>query len=320
VSTPGELVPTRAIEPMVLLSPAILSDDEIGRIWRIAKSLAASGMFKDVTQAEQAFGRILIGRDLGLSAAQSLMGLDVVRGNLQLRGTLLGRLVRQSAEYDYAPLQRSKAKGEEFAIVAIYRRGEDGKFPRADDEVVINIGDGTTVLIKEGERIPEGVEKFTIQDAQQMKLVKPDSAWQTIPAVMVVWRALAQAVRFHAPDLLGGIPVYTEADSLEEIPQLASGEGDGSEPGWIGVSAPQVKALEAMIESALAKGHAGLSDRATLQMRIAGQTPAFIDEQLAAWGKELAEFEPVPEADVVEPVDAEPEPEPPADDGQGRLA
>jgi hypothetical protein len=194
--------------------------------------------------------------------------------------------------------------------VAIYRRGEDGKFPVDAD----------------GRRVPEGEETFTIEDARKMGLVKPDkpdSAWRQIPAVMVVWRALAQAVRFYAPDLLGGIPVYTEADSLPEIPRVADGEGDGSEPGWVGVSAPQVKALEAMIESAREKGHAGLSDRATLQMRIAGQTPAFVDKQLAVWGEELAKFESVPDADVVEPeADPEPEPEPAEadDEAQGRLA
>jgi hypothetical protein len=91
----------------------------------------------------------------------------------------------------------------------------------------------------------------------------------------------------------------------------------------VGVSAPQVKALEAMIESAREKGHAGLSDRATLQMRIAGQTPAFVDKQLAIWGEELAKFESVPDADVVEPeADPEPEPEPAEadDEAQGRLA
>jgi hypothetical protein len=305
----SDMVPTQA-EPMRVLSPAILSDDEIGQMWRVAKSLAASGMFKDVVQAEQAFGRMIVGRDLGLTTAQSLMGLDVVRGNLQMRGTLLGRFVRQSAEYDYAVTARSKTPGDEWATVAIYRRGEDGKFPVDAD----------------GRRVPEGEETFTIEDARKMGLVKPDkpdSAWRQIPAVMVVWRALAQAVRFYAPDLLGGIPVYTEADSLPEIPRVADGEGDGSEPGWVGVSAPQVKALEAMIESAREKGHAGLSDRATLQMRIAGQTPAFVDKQLAIWGEELAKFESVPDADVVEPeADPEPEPEPAEadDEAQGRLA
>jgi hypothetical protein len=298
----SDMVPTRS--ELQHLAPAILSDDEIAQMWRVAKSLAASGMFKDVTQAEQAFGRMIVGRDLGLTAAQSLMGLDVVRGNLMMRGTLLGRFVRQSTEYDYAVTARSKEKGQESATVTIYRRDEDGRFPRDAD----------------GRKVPEGEETFTIDDARRMGLVKTGSAWDTLPAVMVVWRALAQAVRLYAPDLLGGIPVYTEADSLQELPRVASGEGDGSEPGWVGVSAPQVKALEAMIASAREKGHAGLSDRATLQMRIAGQTPAFVDRQLAAWGEELAAFTPVPDADVVdEPADTEPVPD--ADDeAQGRLA
>jgi hypothetical protein len=242
------MVPAR---PETQLVPAILSDAEIAQMWRVAKSLAASGMFKDVVQAEQAFGRLIVGRDLGLTAAQSLMGLDVVRGNLMMRGTLLGRFVRKSADYDYAVVARCKEKGRESATVAIYRRDDDGKFPRDAD----------------GRKVPEGEETFTIEDAQRMNLVKSGSAWETLPAVMVVWRALAQAVRFYAPDLLGGIPVYTEADSLKELPRVASGEGDGSEPGWVGVSAPQVKALEAMIASAREKGHAGLSCTAKANRR-----------------------------------------------------
>jgi hypothetical protein len=48
--------------------PLVQDDDfdiQFKHDWRLAQALAASGVFKDVTQAEHAFGRILLGRDLG---------------------------------------------------------------------------------------------------------------------------------------------------------------------------------------------------------------------------------------------------------------
>jgi hypothetical protein len=263
---PGEIVVQRPMPAPVMVS-SILTDDEIGRVWRIAKSLASSGMFKDVTQAEQAFGRILLGRDLGLSPTQSLMGIDVVRGNVQIRSVLLASWVRRHPDYDYTVLEHDE---QHCAIQFSYR--------------------GNT----------EGVSVFTIEDAKNAKLVKPDSAWSSHPRNMLWARAMSNGVRWYCPDLTGGIPVYTEADSFDERRDVGDGEGDGSEPGWLGLSQPQVKAVEAMIERAREKGHAGLSDRATVQMRVAGQTPAFIDQQLAAWAAEL-EAMPDPVEGTVEP-------------------
>lgn len=276
---PGQIVVQRPEQAPVLVS-SILSDDEIGRVWRISKSLAASGLFKDVTQAEQAFGRILLGRDLGLSPTQSLMGIDVVRGNVQIRSVLLASWVRKHPDYDYSVLEHD----EQHCVIQFSYKG--------------NV---------------EGISAFTIEDAKAAKLVKPDSAWSSHPRNMLWARAMSNGVRWFCPDLTGGMPVYTEADSFEDHKAIGDGEGDGSEPGWQGVSSQQEKALEAMIASAIEKGHAGLSDRATVQMRVAGQTPAFVDQQLQVWAKELAEFEPIPEAEVV------PEPEP-EEGEQGTLA
>jgi hypothetical protein len=293
------------VREALVVATSILDDEEIGRLWRLAKSLRDARMFKGADDepltSEQAFAKILIGRDLGLSAARSLMALHIVKGTIQVAGKQLLAWVRASEQYDYEVVERSAERG---AIQFFERSKRTGEWQKVGP--------------RETPESEPGPITFTLEEARAAGLgltrggeVAVQSPWVKYPANMLLWRCASIGVNLLCPDLTGGTPIYTEADSFEERPRLGSGEGDGSEPGWVGVSSTQVRALEALIESAREKGHAGLSDRATLQMRIAGQTPAFVDKQLAVWGRELAEFEPVPDADVVEP-EAEP------DEVQGR--
>jgi hypothetical protein len=80
------------------------------RVERMATGLAKSGMFKD-TNAGQALAKILIGADMGLTPTQALMTIDLVRGNVQIRGKRLLAWVRQSENYDYAVMERSPERG-----------------------------------------------------------------------------------------------------------------------------------------------------------------------------------------------------------------
>jgi hypothetical protein len=114
------------------LSPAstavIMSPAQYESTWKMAKALAHSGSFKDIGRddASKALARILLGADLGMSPTQSLMGIDIVKGNPQIRGVALGRMVRQSAKrptpsgesYDYAVLDRGFRAGR-----GVRRRG-----------------------------------------------------------------------------------------------------------------------------------------------------------------------------------------------------
>lgn len=272
------------IRPVVTpASAAIMGVEQFDSTWRMSKALAKSGSFKDIgqEQGEKALARILLGADLGMSPTQALMGIDIVKGNPQIRGVALGRMVRQSAKkptptgesYDYGVLDRGFTPGEEYAVVALYRRGDDGEWPWVEGDGVTfptAIGD---VTIKTGERLPEAVEAFKLDQAKKRGLVKQDGAWGTQPEVMCVWRALSQLVRFNAPDVIGGVPVYTEADSFESAAtEIGAGEGDGSEPGWAGLSDDQVGDVEAMLEVA---EHLGAPlDRASVQMMLNGRPEA----------------------------------------------
>jgi hypothetical protein len=158
-------------------STALMTPDQFDSTWRMSKALAASGSFKDIGREDgsKALARIMLGADLGMSPTQALMGIDIVKGNPQIRGVALGRMVRNSAKrptptgesYDYAVLDRSFEKDKESATVALYRRGEDGQWP------VVEAEEGETfptilgpVTIKKGRRLPEAVEAFAIDQAR----------------------------------------------------------------------------------------------------------------------------------------------------------
>jgi hypothetical protein len=271
-------------------SAAIMTPEQFDSTWRMARALAKSGSFKDIRPgddgATMALARIMLGADLGMSPTQALMGIDIVKGNPQIRGVALGRMVRLSARrptptgesYDYAVLARNFTPDAESATVALYRRGEDGTWPLVEDE------QGETfdtilgpVTIRKGKRLPEAVEAFKLDQARKRNLIKSDGAWGTQPEVMVVWRALSQLVRFYAPDVIGGMPVYTEADGLRATPNLSEGQGSGEGPGWGEMDPAQLSAVQAVIARAKALGHGGYSDEPTIQQRLHGQSFSVVE-------------------------------------------
>lgn len=227
----------------------------------MAKALAQSGAFKDITQAEQAFARILLGADLGLTPTQALMNIDIVEGNARVRSTMLASWVRKSDDYDYKVVEHDA----EHCVIDFYYRGET-----------------------------EGTSSFSMADAEQAKLIKdhPKSPWRAHPRNMLFARAMSNGVRWYCPDLTGGISVYTEADVFESTAvELTAGEGDGSEPGWKNIDPALVAEIEDVLAAAAEIGFPGFSDRATIQMRLNGQPAAAIEEWLAASREQLAAVE-----------------------------
>jgi hypothetical protein len=319
LETPGTAVIERPA------STALMTPEQFDSTWRMSKALAASGSFKDIGragltgealngEASKALARIMLGADMGMSPTQALMGIDIVKGNPQIRGVALGRMVRNSARrptptgesYDYAVLDRGFTPGEEYAVVALYRRDEDGAWP------IVEAAEGETfptirgdVTIKKGRRLPEAVEAFVLDQAKKRNLIKSDGAWETQPEVMVVWRALSQLVRFYAPDVIGGMPVYTEADGLRDV-QPGAGVGSGEAPEWRGLAPEQIARAERVFAAAREKGHAGLSDEASRRMELNGQPSDVIDARLSSWVAELDGMEPVADAEVVPEPDGEP--------------
>lgn len=186
----------RRTEQTVQVMP-LMSDQEMTRYWRLAQGLAASRMFKDANQAEQAFAKILIGRDLGVSPTRALMTIDLVQGAIQLRGVLLASWVRQSADYDYKIVTST----HEQCVLRFLGFPTDEQLT---EEMVRHRGQWWEVL--------EPDIEFTIADAKRAQLLKQDSNWEKHPKNMCFWRCMSNGVKFHAPELFAGMPVYVEGE------------------------------------------------------------------------------------------------------------
>lgn len=261
----------------------ILTDDEITRLWRIAKALAASGMFKDARQAEQAFAKIVIGRDLGLSPAQSMTGIHIVEGKPEIAAVTLASFVQGSANYDYRIIEHT------------------------DERCRIEFLRGSDVL---------GESLFTMEDADRAGLAKKPG-YVAYPRNYLFARAMSNGVKWFCPEVTGGIPVYHEGeidrgrlDAGDPGEEIKDATVVGGEPfdGY-----PHENDILAIIGRARNVGHAGLSDVGRIQMLLKGKAPEAVRAWLTEAHWELRQMEAsTAEAEVVEEPEAAPEePEPP---------
>lgn len=172
--------------------PTPLSTEEFTQTYRVATALAASGMFKDARQAEQAFAKILIGRDLGLSPTQAMMGIHIIEGKPELSANLQAAFVKRAPEYDYRVVQLTDVLCELVFVRAT--------------------GDGETEL---------GRSSFTIEDAKHAGLAGR-GPWKSYPRNMLFARAMSNGVAWYCPDVTGGLRVYAEGEvgGHERPPQL----------------------------------------------------------------------------------------------------
>jgi hypothetical protein len=192
-----------------LAAAPMISDAEIDRMFRIAKAFAMSGVFKDVAQAEQAFAKIMVGRDLGLSPSQAMMGIDFVEGAPQVRAVMLASFVQKHpGGYDYEILKH--------------------------DDSAIEIR-----FTKNGKEL--GVSKYDMAKAAKAGLTGKHN-WKKHPENMLFARAMSNGVKWHCPEVTGGVPVYYEGEIIEST----ASEVSAPEPD----APPEVPAIEASIPEA----------------------------------------------------------------------
>lgn len=241
-----------------------MSDEELGRTIRIATDLAKSQLFPDAQTAHAAFAKILLGRDLGLSPTQALTGIYIVEGKPQIAAVTLAGFVRRTPGHDYRITEHTdEACSIDFII---------------DGEVV-------------------GTSRFTMADRERagLRLVGSKGGptnWAKYPRNMLFARAMSNGVKWYMPEVTGGVPVYYEGEILEGTAEplgLATGNGDGSEPGWGDMKPEQVEQVEAVITRAEAVGHGGF-DRLTTMMSLQGKPDTVIDMWIAGRNDELDEY------------------------------
>lgn len=257
--------PGTAVERREQARPiAIPTDDEIRRQWRLAEALSQSAYFagKDATvNPAEAFAKILVGHDLGLSATQALMGVHIVKGKPQIAANLLASFVKRTPGYDYKILTH------------VY--DGDAKPPTGECSIEFFV-DGESV----------GISTYTMEDARRAKLVKADGAWETSPRNMLFARALSNGVKWYMPDATGGVAVYTEGELQgRETVQLTAGTGSGESQGLdLGPKVEKVLARAAEL------GHEAIADRATAEMALGGRSPEVAVQWVTEKTAELDEF------------------------------
>lgn len=183
----GGALARRAPEPAVYdLVRADPETRDLGPL-QLAEVMYRSGLFPKLRSAATAAAKILIGREYGFGAAAALQGVHVYEdGSISMGATLLAAALRRSTRYDY-------------------------RVPEHTDQAV------TIEVIDRGIGEVLGAVRWTLEDASRADLLvkasgKDAKNWTRYPRAMLFSRAISEAVRVHAPDLIGGAPAYTPGE------------------------------------------------------------------------------------------------------------
>lgn len=154
-----------------------LTPDMWSMIEAVAPAMHRSRLF-GVTAPEQAAAIMLKGYELGLGLAASFEFIHVIQGrpSLSPRG----------------------------ALALIHRSGELAKLQVQDLTDKKGTPTGCTVTMKRVNGFQYTVT-FTLGDAKQAGIIKPDSGWQKYPANMLRWRAIGFCADVVFPDVIGGM-------------------------------------------------------------------------------------------------------------------
>lgn len=305
----SDQAPNAALVRRPVNAPAeLLSDDEIRRLYRVAESLALSRMFKDIARAEQAFAKMIIGRDLGLSPAQSLLGLHLVDGSVMVHYAMIGRFIEARSEegYGYRAGWLKLEPPEPTETPADAPGWEPGQAPPRvafvwmdeDDPTDLREIYGASVYFTTPHSARPLISTYTVEDARNAGLIKSDprAAWNTSRRNMLLARAMSNGAKWYVPEVMAGLPLYVEGE-ISVDGSVTAPVGNGSDEGTGLDLGPKV---EGIIARATALGHAGLSNRGALEIALGNRAPGVVTQWIKDATVELDRFE-----KEQEPVDAE---------------
>ena len=187
IDAPLAIVPTAATRE---LTPGIWQ-----MIEKMAPAMYRSHLF-GVTSIEQAEAIMLKGYELGLSMTASFELVQVIQGKpaLSPRGAMAILLS--------SPVMKD---------IQIKRLADGNKF----------IGYECAMERVNGFKY---TGKFTMADAQNAGLVKPDSGWQKYPENMCLWRAVGFAADVVAPDVTAGMTTLMKAPEAYGVALTQGGD------------------------------------------------------------------------------------------------
>lgn len=179
-------------------NPGALSRDEFDALYRQARALAASGMFKDATQADQAFAKLVLGRDFGLSPTQAMTAINIVEGKPELSANLQAAMLRAyrgpaGEQYNY---RRVSLTGDECRLEFFFRPAPGDEWESLGEEV------------------------FTMADAERAGLLSRgnNKMYEKYPRNMLFARCLSNGVAFLCPEVTFGHRVFGPGEVSEHDP------------------------------------------------------------------------------------------------------
>jgi hypothetical protein len=187
----------------------------------VSEYMAASGYFADTPKVSQAAVKIMLGRDLGVSASVAMMSIHIGKsGRPSFKGELIGALLKR-AGYSWKFIKHDRI---ECTAVPYYKN--------------------EPILDEAGKR---SVVSFTYDDAKTALLTDPvgeakhPSMYTKYGPDMLFNRMIVRLQRRFAPEVTAGIVVYTP-DELEEIEErdLDAEIERKNAPGVAAVKAPEV--------------------------------------------------------------------------------
>ena len=149
-------------------STALLARN-VDELHQLGKMCSSSGFFNDSRQAAQAMVKIAAGQELGLAPIQSMTGIHVIKNRVTLSANLMAALLKKAG-------YRWKMK----------------KFDAQECELIM--------FDPSGEEL--GPSSFSMKDAQAAKLNTDN--WKKYPRNMLFARAISNAARWYAPEVITG--------------------------------------------------------------------------------------------------------------------
>lgn len=157
---------------------------------QIAHVLAASGLFPDSKDPARAAVKVMIGLDLGISPMAAMTGIHHFdkqgKPIFLVESKLLAAVVKGHPDLDYKVIERSDEK-----VVIEFLRRENGTMTKQEPNMEWTL-----------DRAKREVPSFS----------KKGDTWGTMPMVMLTWRALAEGIRLHFPDVIAGQPIYIDEE------------------------------------------------------------------------------------------------------------
>lgn len=205
-----------------------------------------------------AVAKIVFGRDLGLSAAQSMQQIHIFDGQLQLHYSALGNFIRARDGYDFTV---TESDDTHCVVDAHDDRGHEF---RVEHDLAQAASEGWSKKRSGGDK----------------------EMWKKMPRVMLLARCMSTLVRQHMPEVTNGTPIYVEDEVELRNAGAPAGTGDGTAAG---VELPQ--AVERVIQWARRIGYAPYADRGTVEIDVGGRGEAQLGEWLRTAQAELQAFE-----------------------------